>query len=240
MKGTTFVGFIRKQTKTNATTFTDAEIVSYANVVKDELAAEIASNVDEKYFEIELTRDLEAGVRDYTFPNDMLVHMTFAQVSFDGEAWHPMREADLSHLTDTAILTESYITDLYAMKKPEFYISGRSLKILSNDSIVNVSGGLKILAEIYPEELTTGDLSSGNDLSVPSSNITHRLPRQVHLHWATKVVILYKQGKEKPIPLTQQEQRIDIDLQGAMTKLAPRNTDRSFVASVPQDDGQDY
>ena len=97
-----------------------------------------------------------------------------------------------------------------------------------------------MVADIYPEAIDADDLASTNDLSIPSSDTAHRLPRQVHPHWATKVIIEWKQSRDKPIPLTQQEQRVDIDLQSVYKRLTRRNQVRSFQATVPKNTGQDY
>lgn len=241
MKGTTFAAYIRTKTKTNSTTFPDADIVTLANVVKDELAADIVANVDENYFTMELTRDLEAGERGYTLPDDILKQLTHVEVDLDGSGdYKPLLEADISQFDDTAILQEEEITDLYSGRRAEFLIRGRELIILSDSAIVDVTGGLKMLAEIYPEDVTASMIQATTDLSIPSSNTTHSLPRQVHKHWATKVVVEYKQGREKPIPLTEQEQKVDLELDGVYKKLTPRNNNRSFIAQVPKDNGQDY
>lgn len=244
MKGTTFASYIRKQSKTNTGTLSDADLVLLANVVKDDLAAAIVANVDEHYFEMELYRDLEALIRDYTFPNDVLKHISFAEAKLDGTNWETLGEADLSHFPDTPITENSYIKELYASRRPEFLISGRSLRLLTGDDIIDVTDGLKLLAEIYPEDLTTSDLASSDDLSIPSSDITHRLPRQTHKVWADLVVIAYKEGKDKPIPLTKSELKLQVDAQNGnldvFQQLTPRNQSRSFIATVPKDDGQDY
>lgn len=240
MTGTAFASYVRSKTKTNTATFTDAQIVAFANAVKDDIAERIATDVDEHYFDIELTRDLEADVRDYTFPNDLLKHVRHAQVKLDGTNWLTLNEADLSHIDDVAILTESYIASLYQGKSPEYYISGRGLTILSGDAIDTVSEGLKLLGEIYPEDIDTDDLASSADLSIPSADDTHRLPRATHKHWADMVVIEYKESRDKPMALTKKEQRIDISLAETLSKLVKRNTARTFVASTPKNDGQDY
>lgn len=244
MKGTTFAAYIRKQTKTNSTTLSDADLVTYANVVKDDLAAAIVAHVDEHYFEMELVRNLEANVRDYTFPSDILKHMSYAEAKLDGTNWKTLNEADISQFDDTPILENTHIKELYASRSPEFYISGRSLKILSGDDIDAVTEGLKLLAEVYPEDLETSDLASSDDLSIPSSDTTHRLPRPIHKVWADLVIIEYKQSKDKPIPLTKSELKLQVELDngslGVFSRLTPRNQNRSFVASVPKDDGQDY
>lgn len=239
MNGTTFAAYIRKLTKTNSSTLPNADIVTLANVIKDDLAAAITAGVDENYFDMEMVRDLEVGTRGYTFPSDMLKHVKYVAAKLDGTNWSYLKEADISQF-DTPMLEEAYIVEKYAALKPAYYISGRELKILSGTSIIAVTEGLKILSEVYPEDIDADDLSGTSDLSIPSSDVTHALPRQVHKHWALKVVIEWKQSKDKPIPLTQQEQRVEVDLQDALAKLDKRNAVRSFVASVPKDTGQDY
>jgi len=239
MTGTTFAAYIRKLTRTNTTTLPNADIVTLANVVKDDIAASIVSEVDENYFDMELVRNLEAGIRDYTFPSDMLKHVKYVAIKLDGTNWLYLTEADISQF-ETPMLEETYIRDKYNGKKPQFYISGRSLKILSGDAIIDVTEGLKVLAEVYPEDIDASDLSGSTDLSVPSSDVTHALPRQVHTHWALMVVVEHKQSRDKPVPLTQQEKTVGADLASALSKLEKRNAVRSFVASTPKDDGSDY
>lgn len=240
MKGTTFAAYIREKTKTNSTTLTDAKIVTLGNVAKDDLAEEIVANVDEHYFDMELTRDLEADIRNYTVADDLLKHMTAVYAKLDGSNWEPLLEADISQFDDTAILDNTKIKDLYSALKPQFRISGREIILLNGDDITAVTEGLKMIAEIYPEDLSTAMLASSDDLSIPSSDTTHRLPRQLHKIWATMIIIDYKQSRDKPIPLTQSEKNVQADLQAAFKKLTPRNTNRSFIASTPKETGEEY
>lgn len=242
MTGETFTAYIRKQTKTNATTLPDADIVVFANVAKDELAGEIVANVDEGYFDVEMVRDLEAGVRDYTFTNDLLKHIKYASAKLDGTTPKYLREADYSLAEAEALplLENATIKERFAGKNPEFLITGRGLTILSDSDILDVADGLKVVAEVYPEDITTGMLSSGTDLSVPATDITHALPRATHLLWATKVITMYKGSKDKPIPLTQSEQAILANMEDVFEKLRKRNVVRSFTAAVPSNTGHDY
>ena len=239
MQGTTFAEYIREQTKTDSVTFTDAKLLTFALKVQEELAADIVAEVDENYFDMELTRDLEAGERGYTFANDILKHQKYIAAKLNGTDWTYLDEAFFSEFT-TPMRENSYIKEKYAGKKAQFYISGRELFILSDSDIIAVTGGLKMVADIYPEAITADDLASTSDLSIPSSDTAHRLPRQVHPHWATKIIIEWKQSRDKPIPLTQQEQRVDLDLESVYKRLARRNQVRSFQSTVPEDDGQDY
>lgn len=239
MKGTTFSQYIREQTKTDSVTFTDAKLLTFANKVKEELAGDIVANVDENYFDMELTRDLEVGVRGYTFPNDILKHQKYCSARLDGVTWSLLTETFFSEFT-TPMREESYIKAKYSDRAAQFYASGRELFILSSANMVAVTGGLKMLADVYPEDLLAADLNSGNDLSIPSDNSSHRLPRQVHPFWATRVIIEWKTSQDKPIPLSQQEKKVAVDLLAVYEKLQKRNQVRSFQATVPQDDGQNY
>ena len=239
MIGTTFASYIRQKTKTDSITLPDSEILVLANVIKDDLAAEIVANTDEHYFDIELTRDLEADIRDYTQEDDVLKHIKYIAAKLDGTEWSYLTESDYAEF-DKPLRENSTIKELYSARKPQFYISGRSYQLLTGDDITAVTDGLKVVAEIYPENISAGSLAASTDLSIPSSDTTHALPRQVHKHWAMKIVIEWKQSRDKPIPLTQQEQNVENDLQKVLVKLAPRNQVRAILATVPEDDGQGY
>lgn len=229
-------------TKTNSTTFTDAEIVLYANMVKDELAEEIANECGEGYFDVHGVRDLEAGVRNYTFDNDMLKHLRYASAKLDGTNLVYLRETDfsLAERNNLPLLDNTTVKNLYASRNPEYFISGVEFYILSGDDIIDVTEGIDLVYEAYPEDLTTSDLAAASDLSIPSSNQAVRLPRAAHKVWLKLVSIAYKSSQEKPIPLTEDEQKIEIDRSKMYDILRGRNQMRSFSAAVPYNDGQDY
>ena len=48
-----FADYIRKKTKTNSSTFTDADILLYANIIKDDIAKEV-NKANEDYFGIRM------------------------------------------------------------------------------------------------------------------------------------------------------------------------------------------
>jgi len=239
MKGTTFASYIRKKTKTNTNTLTDADLVIYANVVKDNISEAIVTEVDEDYFQMTLVRDLELDKREYTLPNDLLKHIKRISAQLDGTNWTVFDEFDLVSNRD-ALVTESNIRDAYTGKDPAIDITGRGIKLYTGDQIIAVTEGLEIEAMIYPSDLTTSSITSGVDLSVPNSNTEHALPRAVHKVWADMVIVEYKQSKDKPIPLTKREANLDIDLEKALDRLKKRNIDRSLIGSIPYNDGQNY
>lgn len=239
MTGTTFATYIRKLTKTNSSTFTDADLVSFANVCKDDIAEQIVANVDENYFDLILDRNLEEDIRDYSLPDNILKHLRYVSAKLDGTTPERLTEAFLSQFQNP-ILEETQLKEIYAMRKPQFLIQGESIRILSGQDITAVDNGLTIVAEVYPADLTTDSLSAVTDLSIPENDTAHALPRAVHKVWAEMVSAEFKQSKDRPIPLTQTEQLVQINLLEAFKKLGKRNAARSFKATVPTVGGHGY
>lgn len=232
-----FASYIRLKTRTNSTTFPDADILVYANIVKDEIAKEIIK-ANEDYFGIESLRDLENGIRKYLFPTYMLSQMKYIQAKLDGTNWVKLDEFDITSYDRPT--DEDSIRANFAGRNPAFDIFGGELSIYSEDPIIDVTDGLKLWSIVYPADLTS--LSGDADMSVNPSLTEFGMPRQLHKVWATKVIIEYKTSKEKPIPLTEQELKVDVDLQSAINSLKLQNLDRVFVATVPDnsDNGADY
>lgn len=241
MTGQEYATYVRTLTRTNPATFTDAQIVALSNVEQSFLAEQIVSNVDEGYFNVIEERDLEAGVRNYTYPTDFLAKLRYVSAVIGGETVY-LREVDfgIDQMGSKALLEESVIQQEFSMKAPAYRLSGTELWLLSGDPIVAVPSGLKIITESYPEGLTEADLSGGASLSTSSSTITSRLPRAAYRVLAKKVSIAYKSSKDKPLPLTEDERRLDIDLADLYDILGRRNAVRVITAKVPYNDGRQY
>lgn len=242
MTGTNFAAYIRNITKTNSTTLPDSEIVLLANVEKDNIAELIVSNVDEGYFNMTDTRDLEVSVRNYTYPSDMLKSIRYVAAKLDGTNWSYLREVDFGYIEARGLplLENTHIKEEFAGTEPRYLYSNQELVILSGDDIIAVDEGLKLVSEVYPEDIASGDLAAATDLSIASTTTTVRLPRQTHKVWAHMVSISYKSSKDKPLPLTDAEKKLEFDLQDMYKKLRGRNAVRVTQGHVPYDDGQDY
>jgi len=242
MTGQNFASLIRYYTKTSTGTLSDANLVLLANAEKDNLAELIATNVDEGYFNVDEVRDLEANTRRYTFDSSMLKGVRYVSAKLDGTNWSYLTELDFGYIEGRKLplLEESFITNEFSTKEPRFLISGIELWLLSGAAIQAVSGGLKLVSEVYPVDITTSDLASGTDLAIPATNTTVTLPRQAHKVWAKMVSIAFKSSKDKPLPLTADEKKLAIDLEELYEKLRGRNTVRNIQGSVPYDDGSDY
>lgn len=230
-----FAQYIRLKTRTNATTFPDADILLYANIIKNDLAKEV-KKANEDYFGMEVSRNLEAGKRNYGFPTYQLSQIKYVQAKLDGEKWQPLTEFDINSYKKAT--DEDNILANWAGKSPQFDIFGGELIIYNDSSIIDVTNGLKLWTIIFPEDLTS--LSSTQDMSIASDQYNFGMPTELHMVWATKVCIEYKNSKEKPIPLTEREINVVNDQKEAINSLKAGNLDRSIVATIPYDDGQDY
>ena len=236
-----FADYIRKRTKTNSTTFPDADLLLYANIIKDDLAKEI-TKANEDYFGIEILRDLVAGKRNYKFPSYVMNQMKYLQAKLDGTNWVELNEFDINSYQKTT--DEDSILANFAGREPAFDLFGSEIQIYNDSAIIDVTGGLKLWAIIYPADLTS--LAGITDMSVDPSTTTFAIPRQLHMAWATKVIVEYKSSKEKPIPLTERELNINSEVMLAINSLKEQNLDRVVVARFPTDkygrvdNGQDY
>lgn len=80
MKFNNFASFVRKQTKTDSTSFSNNDLVLFSNIAKDYIAEEVVQ-IDEDYFDIILTTNLVADQREYSFPVDMLKNMKMIEMN---------------------------------------------------------------------------------------------------------------------------------------------------------------
>lgn len=221
--GTEFANYIRR----NASNISDSDILLYANRIKNKIAETIVANTDEFYFDLEDSRDLvgvneeyPTGKRTYAIPRHMIkVHYVAAKL--DGENWTKLNEYRFSQF-DGALLEEDVIKKTFAGKAPRFYLSGREITILSGKEIIDVDGGFKVKVSVYPENLTQADLLTNEPLIYPSNNKAHRLPQAVVGYWQDMVIISWKQSRQKPLALTQQERVLAQDENAVLELLQDR------------------
>lgn len=231
-----FAALIRHYTKTNSTTFTDADILKLANIFKDDLAAALAKEVGEDIFGLRFERNLVAGQREYDLPAEVMGRIKYLEAKLDGTNWERLKEVDLStygHTTD-----ESTIQLEYAEKDPEVDLWDSGFFIFSGDAIIAVTNGLKLWAIIWPADFT--DLTSVVDMATNPDDYTHGFPRQLHELLARRVSIAYKSSKDRPIPLSEKEKLYEVDLANQITIMKGANLDRDVIPSAPYNDGSDY
>ena len=232
-----FAAYIRERTKTNSTTFPDSKILLYANIIKNDLVKEV-TKANEDYFGMELVRTLVAGKRNYAFPTYILNNIKYLQAKLDGTNWSVLKEFDINSYKGAT--DEDSIQANFLGQEPKFDIFGGELIIYSGSAIIDVVEGLKLWSMVYPLDLTS--LTGTSDMSENPSDTEFGVPIELHFVWATKVIIEYKQSKEKPIPLTEKEANVNNDLTLAINSLKGFNLDRSIVATMPNtgNNGYDY
>lgn len=236
-----FATLVRLKTRTNSTTFPDADMLALMKARQFEIARAILST-DEDILLIPQTTSLVANVREYPFPLDMLNKIKRVEAKLDGTNWIKLAEKDITELNYA--LTEANITQHFSNNEGyAFYdISRRSFYILSG-TITSVTDGLKAWVYTYPTAIT--DLTSSTDMSQDPSTTTHGIPYELHEIWSRGVVIDYKSSREKPIPLTESELRYEFDKKEAINSIRITDKDHEIlgrlpVASTRGDNGYNY
>ena len=231
-----FATLIRYYTKTNSTTFTDADILVLANIFKEDIAGLIGKEVGEDYFGLRFERDLIAGQREYDLPSEVMARIKYLEVNLDGTEWKKLSEVDLNEHERTT--DEATILNNYSNESPEYDLWDQSIFLLSGSAIIDVTNGLKLWAIIFPSDFT--DLTSTEDMSTNPDDYTHGFPRQFHELLARRVSIAYKSSKDRPIPLSEKEKLYEVDLMTQINTMKGTNLDRSVTPSAPYDDGSQY
>ena len=238
MTGTELATLIRKKTKTNSTTYTDASLLVDVNLMKDELASKI-QQVRQEIWNMPSLCDLADDQREYAFPSDMLNNMVNLELKFSASGDYLVAEpVARRHYEDS--LQESKIVADFTNLGPRYFIRRQAVYILSG-TIVDVTDGIRLVYNSFPAALA--NLTGTTDLSVDPSTTTHGFPREFHELWARRVSIEYKSTNS--VKLNELEKAYKIDLADALSDFAEVNLDRDIVGKLPPssargNDGQDY
>ena len=232
-----FASLVRYYTKTNSTTFSDADLLILANAFKDDFAAEIAKT-NEDYFVLEYYDDLVVNQRQYPLPDELLGHIksVYGKLKTTDTEYKWLKEYELNSLKIP--FTDSQIKAYMAGRDAGFELMDRSIWLLHENAVEAVTDGLKVLCVIYPADFT--DLTSTIDMAVNPSDTTHGFPRQFHELLARRVSMAWKSNRPKPVKLSKDEEKFDIDFQLKINSIKGQNLDRAVVATVPSNDGSDY
>lgn len=234
MTGTQLATLIRLKTTTNSTTFSNADMLVYVNIFKDEIASKIVER-NNGMFLVPSTFSLVASStsREYAFPDDMLNRLHKFEVKFvSTDSRFPS-----TYIKDySGSETESEIVKNYGNSIGEFAhtIRRRALFILSG-TIIAVTNGGRIWYHAFPADLA--NMTGSTDLGVDPSTTTFGIPRQFHELLARRVSIEYKSNKPKPLPLNALERNYDIDLQLALDAVSHIDNSAEYIGLLPS--GQD-
>ncbi len=226
--------YVRDQTGTNATTLTDAKILTKANVFMDDIAKEIAK-IHRGYFGRVFTYNLVASTRSYALELNVLNGIRSVEAMIDGTNWKWLTTIDI-----TSMGRPTSETDIQANfgGRYNYEIWDKLIWIYTGEAIINVTNGLKVRCDIYPTHLTS--LAGSDDMSKDPTATERGFPRAVHELLARRIIIAYKESQDKPIPLTQTEQKYEYDLKKAIDALRDINQDEVILAPLPFNDGSQY
>lgn len=235
MKRLELAQLIRYRTRTDDTTFPDEEMLVYVNIYLLELA-EAINEVDEGYFGIPTFRDLVEDQVVYTLPTDVLNKIDSVEVKFSSDGdYIPLFPIDRNRLPEGSTIDayRPYFNNTKGYAAYEIY--GNALYLYCGD-IEDIEDGIKL--NYFAEPTPLPDLTDNTtDISIDPSDTGFGLPKPFHELLARRVGIEYKSNAEKPIPLTDLEQKYEFDLEKKLSRLVPRNKSRSVIPRIPLVDG---
>ena len=222
--------YIRFKTKTNTTTFSNADLLTVFNVIKNDICQK-ALKVDEDIFLVPTTFDLVADQREYPLHSTILGGIKRVEAKLDGTNWVKLYHFDLLDYEEPVSL-EADITAHFGNDEGQaFYdLIRRSIWVYSG-TITAVTDGLKIWQNTYPANLT--DMTSTTAMQTDPSTTTHGVPQELHSVICEGVIIDYKTSRDKPIALTEKELLHERHINEAIHTLKKGSTDEVVIGNLP-------
>ena len=146
------VNFTRRITKTNSTTYTQADATASINNYLHLFVNEAIQSMDGWDFQGEIaTTDLVASQQEYVFPSDIL-KIKRIEITYDGTNWYKVRFVDINERDETNDTTT--IGNEFNTQDPYADLHDQSL-FLYPIPTTNVTAGLRIWYENLTDELAT-------------------------------------------------------------------------------------
>ena len=229
--------YVRLKTRTNSSTFTDADLITLSNVVKDRLVFR-ALEADEDLFLVPTYLDLVADQREYPLHSDIMSRIKRVEAKLDASNFVKLYEFDLPSY-EGVISTEADIVENFGNGDNEaFFDMMRTAIWIYSGTITSVTDGLKIW--LNTTVLDISSMASTTDMSVDPTTTTHGIPKGLHQVLADGVVIEWKESREKPIPLSDREVNYENEVDKAVSSLKRANYDRDVIGLTPYNNGRQY
>ena len=229
MKAKGLADTIRRKTRTNTTTYTDADMLADVNMYKDEMASKIVER-NNGMFLVPYTFNLVADQREYAVGDDVLNRIHKVEIRFSTTTSRfPAEFIKDFHGSET----ESEIVKEFTNSQGGFAytIRRRAILILSG-TIIDVTDGVRMWAHVYPEDL--GNMTDNTvGLEVDPSTTTFGFPRQFHELLARRVGIEYKSRQPKPLPMSPVENNYEVDLDKQLDAIARVDNSAEYIAQLP-------
>lgn len=235
--------YIRARTRTNSTTFTNADMLVFFNVSKN-FICQRALETDEDIWLVPTTYDLVDDQREYPLSSNILSRIERVEAKLDESNYIKLYSIDLTDFDDP-ISTEADIVATFSNEEGEAYydIKRKAIYIYSG-TIEDVTDGLKIWQNTYPADIS--DMTASTDMSVDPSTTTHGVPKELHKVICDDVIIGWKSSREKPIPLSDHELLHERHIEQSFQTLKKASYDTEVIGGLPTkitlhgDDGSDF
>lgn len=220
---------VRLRTRTNTTTFSDADMLVYANTFKDEIASKIVERNNGMYL-VPYTFNLVADRREYPVGDDVLNRIHKVEIKF---AAADARKPAYSLKDYRGSETESEIVKNFSNREGEFaYTVRRRAILILSGTIIAVTDGVRMWSHVFPADITSMTFND-RSMEVDPSTTTFGFPKQFHELLARRIQIAYKGSLAKPLPLSREELQYDRDLELALEAIASIDNGGEIIAELP-------
>lgn len=184
--------------------------------------------LQETYLWVEIDIDTTDNQRKYAIL-DNIIRTHWIEYRY-GEIPVRMKETTLTRL-DWPIV-ESEVQRYFRDRLPSYSLYGNFLYLWTWEDIEWQEWAIKIFASVYPTEFEAEDFEEDN---INEMTTKSELPRQFHQILLKRVIITYKESRDKPIALTQGEQMFAWELATVLRTMRVLNTSRRYSMSEPKD-----
>lgn len=226
MTGANLLAFIRRRTRTDSNTYSDADVLVDVNIHKDQLASRI-QQIRPEIFQIPTLDDLVADQREYAFPADVMNNLVNLELKFDSSGDYKLATS-ADRFQFRKALQESIIIENFTNEDPKYFIRRQAFYILSG-AIIAVTDGIRVVYNAFPADLS--NLTGSTGLEVDPSTTTHGFPKEFHEFWARAVSIEYKD--QNNMSLSTKEKSFDADLLKAIDDFSIPVLDHQIVGGLP-------
>jgi len=236
MTETQLASLIRRKTKTSVTTYSNADLLVDVNVMKDEIAGQIA-DMREDAFQVTQKQNTKVATslpadRLYAFDAEVmnnLVGVWYIKDTTSGTDPIKLKEVKIQQ-SGISMEDETVITDKYANVSGEAgYMVVRKNIFLLSGAVVVVTNGLIVIFKSFPADLT--DMTASNVLHTQASATAPGFPREFNELWARRVSIEYKDTNR--MKLSSREAKYEVDLQEKLQDYKTASLDHQIIGTLP-------
>lgn len=245
MKTTDIVSLARKKTKTNSSTFTDADMILYIKAKLPQFQADIEEVNEDLMGSVEY-RDLrvtgttgsyvDTGVtyisREYNLPADMIPRIKTISAKLNGTDWIRLKNYDLNDIKipfEEDRILETFTND-EGIAGYELFRS--SIFLLTGAITSVVSGGLKIWTYSFTAAPATMPVvGSAEDVEFDMYGV----PETMHELFAIALGMEWKSNQEMPVAYNSSEQNFYALYSKALGSLRSMDRDKEMIFRRPSD-----